>query len=368
MAKIDNIQVLRAVAALMVVVYHCGVEVETIAATGQISASTFTGALARGVPLFFVISGFIMVVTTAGRFGEPGAAVDFFRRRIVRIVPLYWIVTAAALTATILLPQLTKGSTEASYVVSSFLFWPAARPDGYLYPLATPGWTLNHEMMFYGLFALALLASRRTGLLLLSTVLLVLIAARAASLVPDGSALDFWGRPIVLGFLAGIAVGLIAERGLRLGAAASLLLLAAGFVLLLVPESQSHQEEHFWSSLIAAIAAALIVLAAAIGPQISPKGIWGFVVSLGEASFALYLTHFFLLRVLRVGWVAALPAQSPLWLFFVLGSVASTAVALAVWRWVELPMSRSLAPPRRASQAGRRHGPAAAALMTGTSI
>src|SRR5689334_9557040 len=98
MARIDNIQVLRAVAALMVVVYHCGVEVETIAGSAGLQPSSITGALARGVPLFFVISGFIMVVTTAGRFEAPGASIDFLRRRVVRIVPLYWIVTAAALT------------------------------------------------------------------------------------------------------------------------------------------------------------------------------------------------------------------------------------------------------------------------------
>ena len=48
-----------------------------------------------GVDLFFVISGFIMVYVSRDVFGKPGAAIDFLHRRIIRIVPLYWIATGA---------------------------------------------------------------------------------------------------------------------------------------------------------------------------------------------------------------------------------------------------------------------------------
>ena len=78
-SKIVTVQALRAVAALAVVIRHAG----------------FYGVsfLAAGVDLFFVISGFIMVVSCWPEFGKPCAARRFAVRRIVRIVPLYWLAT-----------------------------------------------------------------------------------------------------------------------------------------------------------------------------------------------------------------------------------------------------------------------------------
>jgi hypothetical protein len=47
-----------------------------------------------GVDLFFVISGFVMVYSSERLFGQPGAPITFFVRRLARIVPLYWLATA----------------------------------------------------------------------------------------------------------------------------------------------------------------------------------------------------------------------------------------------------------------------------------
>jgi exopolysaccharide production protein ExoZ len=106
--KLPNIQILRACAALMIVIYHCGIE------TGRLSGAAGGGKLfdevpwGSGVPLFFAISGFIMVVTSASAFGSWSAAVDFMRRRIIRIVPLYWLVTTFALVGILVMPSLSK--------------------------------------------------------------------------------------------------------------------------------------------------------------------------------------------------------------------------------------------------------------------
>ena len=74
-----NIQVLRAVASLLVVHAH--------AAAGGLGLSWVGGA--NGVDLFFVISGFIIAYV---------ASIDsdqFMARRLVRIVPIYWVSTLA---------------------------------------------------------------------------------------------------------------------------------------------------------------------------------------------------------------------------------------------------------------------------------
>ena len=144
--KLPNIQILRACAALMIVVYHCGIE------TARLSA----------------ISGFIMVVTSARAFGSSPAAIDFMRRRIIRIVPLYWLVTTFALVGILVVPSLSKAPPgDPLYIFASYLFWPYMRLTGDIRPLAMPGWTLNLEMLFYVVFAVSLLFRRRVGLSLL---------------------------------------------------------------------------------------------------------------------------------------------------------------------------------------------------------
>ena len=77
--QILSIQYLRAIAALMVVWHHAAGQVSGMSAQVPYMFGT------SGVDLFFVISGFIMVVTTSGSSTRP---VDFWRRRIVRVVPL----------------------------------------------------------------------------------------------------------------------------------------------------------------------------------------------------------------------------------------------------------------------------------------
>src|SRR5262245_20527151 len=85
MSRIVSIQYLRAAAALMVVFFHAeGMAAEYF----NIGCLPSFGAV--GVDIFFIISGFIMWVTTAP---ERTTASSFIVNRIVRIVPLYWLVT-----------------------------------------------------------------------------------------------------------------------------------------------------------------------------------------------------------------------------------------------------------------------------------
>ncbi len=97
MQRLPNIQILRACAALMIVVNHCGIETARQAAALGHGPLFDDAPWGSGVPLFFAISGFIMVVTSAQSFGSGAAALDFLRRRVIRIVPLYWMVTTFAL-------------------------------------------------------------------------------------------------------------------------------------------------------------------------------------------------------------------------------------------------------------------------------
>jgi len=96
---IRSIQYLRALAALMVVWVHSLYMIPGVAE--EFNAPNFGGA---GVDLFFVISGFIMVVTTAEKDVTP---MEFFCRRIVRVVPLYWLATLAMIAGAAISPNMS---------------------------------------------------------------------------------------------------------------------------------------------------------------------------------------------------------------------------------------------------------------------
>src|SRR5258705_1822630 len=95
-SKVYFLQALRAIAAWLVIAAHALLDVTH----GELSnpMTSFAWALGSiGVDIFFVISGFIMVHICWDDFALPGGAQHFMRRRIVRIVPLYWVATIAAL-------------------------------------------------------------------------------------------------------------------------------------------------------------------------------------------------------------------------------------------------------------------------------
>ena len=86
-----SIQVLRGVAALFVVVLHAYVHLEARSLIPEVPSFVNSGR--AGVDIFFVISGFIMVYISGNKFGKKGVALDFLVKRIIRVVPIYWVYT-----------------------------------------------------------------------------------------------------------------------------------------------------------------------------------------------------------------------------------------------------------------------------------
>ena len=151
MPQLVSIQYLRATAALLVVVFHCAVHLRRM----ELPADGLAW-MASGVDVFFVISGLIMWVTTAARPVGPG---PFLLRRAARIVPLYWLLTSVMVAATLLVPNLRRTAQfDIAHVTASYLFVPWLHPGlQEVMPILVPGWTLNHEVVFYGLFGLSLI-------------------------------------------------------------------------------------------------------------------------------------------------------------------------------------------------------------------
>ena len=199
--KLVSIQYLRGFAAMMVVLFHA---LHETAGLGLGSATVHI--LEAGVDIFFVISGFIMYYTTRRGMGT----LEFYRHRIIRIVPLYWLITSFVVVLMLVAPRLLQSSKfDLAHVLASYAFipWPHPIHPGVMEPALAPGWTLNFEMAFYLLFGLSLLIPRRVVGLTIMMLVLVAVAASRALGPPEQSAWSFYASGLVLEFGASARQG-----------------------------------------------------------------------------------------------------------------------------------------------------------------
>lgn len=194
--KLGNIQVLRAFAALIVIMYHIvndasisqGIKVDFSHPIGHWGFS--------GVDIFFVISGFVMIESQRTR---PTNSFEFFKARIIRIVPLYWLLTVCYWVFATIAPSYFPHIVATPAWLFTSLFF-ASSVLGFGKPIIGQGWTLEFEMLFYLVFAssLWLRNSFRSGILTIAVITTVVLSFT----------LDY----IIFEFCFGLLAGLIYQK------------------------------------------------------------------------------------------------------------------------------------------------------------
>ncbi|HEX4182656.1 MAG TPA: acyltransferase [Caulobacteraceae bacterium] len=322
-----SIQYLRAFAALAVVVFHAC----------QWSDVDFDIG-AGGVDVFFIISGFLMWRITQDPAVTP---MSFLRRRIVRVVPLYWIATLALALLAIAAPQMIRQlRPTAPHLVLSLLFIPHLDPDGIPFPFLPPGWTLNYEAILYLIFTASLAAPRARRLALVVGVLgLITVAGLIVrSLFP------LFANPMMLEFAAGVLLARFAEDGRWPSRGMGWSLIGLGLVTFAMLRVLGiHSDIGRWilwgGPAVVIVAGALAVEAAGGLPRSA------ILKRLGDASYSIYLCHWPIIAI-----AAKLAGERQLWLFVPVVTLAALAAGLAVHVGVEAPLIRLLRrrPPRPA--------------------
>ncbi|WP_169542595.1 acyltransferase family protein [Sphingomonas baiyangensis] len=333
---LPDLQIARFVAAFIVMWGHLQHETKALGIATQGALIDFAPIYyPSGVDIFFVISGFIMYLLGRDRFGEPGFARTFLTRRLIRIVPLYWLFLFAMLGAiTLFGGRMNNTNLDGAHIVSSFLFVPWPRIDGNVVPVLSSGWTLNYEMLFYAIFATGLLFSRRQGMTIVVGALIALFAI--GQIVPESwFVLRFWGKSIILEFLLGMALAHFYLRGIRLPRWAAIALIAAGFAMLVVA-NDVQLVQRAGRFVGAGIAAAFIVAGFVLSARPSSGPVARGFVEAGDASYALYLSHPFTLNLLAIVW-ERLGIGSPA-LFFGSALLLCVLVSIAIYRLLERPV------------------------------
>lgn len=288
--KVEGIHFLRAIAAVLVVIFHLKLSLPE-------AYFSFTFGYA-GVDIFFIISGFVMAHTTRDLalnstfFSRFQAALEFMRKRLIRIVPLYYMGLIIASRR-----DLMDGVISLN-LIKDLMFFPHQHATyiDILRPNLIQGWTLNYEMFFYGLFAFSLLfgALRKqvlVGMIITLTVIGFYIHQSQESFY-------YWNNKSILSFfytdtvIIEFALGMLAQRIFvtfkdnHISQSALIMITAVASLSL---ASNAHHE-YGYRGFTLGIPACLIVLCVSF----SCIGVKNKTLDLlGDASYAIYLFHFF---------------------------------------------------------------------------
>lgn len=329
--RLDGLQVLRAVAALSVVVFHAGRYVADRVPEAAWRWGEF------GVDVFFVLSGCVMAWAT--RPGTPALA--FFARRFARIAPMYWLATLVVAVALWQWPSLFHAAVlDPMHLAQSLAFLPHYSPGApdQIWPLFVPGWTLNYEMYFYLVFAATLPWITSAGWRVV--VVTALLAMGVAVARPfSGPAAPAWavflGQPLVFEFVFGMGVALALRSGARLSAwLAGVIALVAALTMFWMATTETRLAS-------AGLPAAALVLAMASFGRLRSR-LGRAMTWLGDASYSLYLIHPYLVGAVWLVWQRHVPYTGPVgaWGFITACVVACAAAALPIHRWIEQPLVR----------------------------
>lgn len=329
MGRIQSLQVLRFVAALMVAFGHAvnigrGAHLDF----GPFDADRMAGPGVAGVDIFFVISGAIMVHVS--RNAQP---IEFLRRRFLRVAPPYYLVTLAFV---LVAPPLIGETLRADRTLTALTFWPVWW-SGLTTPLIVVGWTLCFEMLFYVGFA-ASLWRRRAAWTLLGGFALMWVLREATG----WHVARFLGNPMILEFLMGVALMRWGHH-LRVGPALAGTILLAGFAAILVPawpgfiyahEVALYGDLALFRVMLFGLPAVAIVWATLQLEPLARGWLADRLAYLGDASYALYLTHWPLFWLVTPFVPSSWPGMP---LTLVAAALAVVASAL-FYRWIEKPL------------------------------
>ena len=268
--RISNIHGLRAFAAFLVVLFHVNLNVIQNGFSEPALHDIFNIGNS-GVDIFFVISGFVMIVSN---WGKKISIFGFLSHRLVRILPLYLILTLTYYSIAVIAPFLIPNiNVNFSWFLSSVTFTTAI--FGFKAPILGQGWTLEYEMLFYLLFSASLIFknnSRKLAFMFSAVIFGVLFGI---------STLFF---EFAFGMLGGY---LFKEK--RFTNLQGLLLSFAGFLLLISNSLNLFPE--FDRVLNYGVPSSMLILGLATTKQTSNK----ILGKLGDSSYSLYLTQFFII-------------------------------------------------------------------------
>lgn len=294
--ELKSIQILRGLAALMVVLYHF----RTVLNYDNVRMGDYLfGKGFIGVDLFFVISGFIMAYTTNLTHDAIADVKSFAIKRVSRIYPVLF---TSFIIASLSFMNFERVLSQSFFeTLSSLALIPttSSLPPFFIDTHSILGvrWTLNYEVYFYSIFAISLFFGKRRYYVLLAWIIMTVFftqilingsfSAKAVSPRFESPWLSMITNSIVLDFAIGVIVAMAIEAGIIINRRLSIasLVFVAYISMNQIAVVKGHGLSEF--GMYAAIIVYLCVCLEKNGFSFNSPAL----EHLGNISYSLYLLH-----------------------------------------------------------------------------
>jgi exopolysaccharide production protein ExoZ len=347
-SRLDDLQALRAIAAAMVVFEHA-IYTHHHKILGLDGDPTLYGLGDFGVRLFFCISGFIIFSSASKLLPGWPSVKNFAVRRLIRIVPLYWCVTAVYAVKL----SLQGTPPTVTQLLSSLFFIPYVDAEGMMRPVLGAGWTLNYEMFFYVVLTASLFLAPHRRLPAVATAMVSLFLLRAIGILSgEGNLLPLYllSESHLLFFVAGMLICKYRDKAVlgflkwchRRFTVPMVAVIAVGGMIAASPFVVHPGSKLLFELALCVLCVVMCVQTRTRGLKPSTPGQFQrLIVLAGDGSYSTYLTHGFVMgpvaRVAdRLGFVP------PGWPFAMIMMLICTGVGMLIFRHFEKPLLANL--------------------------
>ena len=279
--SLHNIQMLRGLAAVMVLMYHLLPQYEAMGGKLTLIHDSLSWGF-MGVDIFFIISGFIMAYTTFKKERSIINAKTFIKHRLFRVYLGYWPFFFIMFVTYLIFSPDRLASLD---IINSFFL-----TSQQILELVLPvSWSLGYELYFYFLFLFTFLFSIKQLYLYLPIFISFIFLLVLYSLFQPTFPRSFFYSPYLLEFFAGVLLYMYKDHLMKIWLLPVSLIII--FIALLYGDVNYHAGHDILRIFTLGVAALCIVHIALILEHNNFYRVGKKFEALGNASYALYLSH-----------------------------------------------------------------------------
>lgn len=344
--KINTIQLLRGFAAIAVVFHHVAGYLKV---NNQLD---FLGGYCKigfaGVDLFFVMSGFIIHFTSKSYLNNPAKLGEYWKKRAIRIYPIYWLMTTGIFFFQFLLPRLNqKAALDTGYPMDVFTILKTYMLLPVHFAINPVSWTLSYEMFFYLMFSL-LIISKRLWFVPVSILLFSgwhIFVEQYQHQRFGYNYYNFFFGSYNIEFFLGYFLFILYDKGLlTIPVKVAWLGVLLSCTCIVVFGYEIADVDYYKRLLVFGLSSVVLLACLLKLEEHQQFRVHPIFVILGDASYIIYLIHFpmifFMNKLLLLAHLQLNNQQLISFSYFII--VAIIGLGIVLHKWLEVPMNRYL--------------------------